>query len=314
LIALLLVFPLLPFSAHAAVITTDTTWSGTVSLAEDILVPEGVTLTIAAGTTVRVTPSESTRTDPEFLSPMTELTIRGTLVVSGKDDAQVTFSPEGGSKASWAGIIIDGGRGKVRSAVIKGAETGITVIKGSLVLVRSTLNGNRYGLTAHSRDSVVRLESSRVTENEYGVFLLNGRVSRAGRRSRRTAERTGIPPGRGRTARLRGPKTGPNDAGRVFGDEVILGTVVWQKRIEVRGTVRVPEGSRLVILPGTTVEFTRKDTNSDTIGENGLLIQGSIIAKGTEGSPIIFRSAEKQRRMRLGFDQYHEQRPVPEPR
>lgn len=282
-------------------ITSDTTWSGTVSLAEDVLVPEGVTLTIEAGTSVRVTPSESTRTDPEFLSPLTELTVRGALVVRGKEGSQVAFYPEGEGEVKyyWAGIILDGGRGTVRSAAVRGAETGITVINGSLSLIRSALTGNRYGLTALGRDAAVRLESSRVSGNEYGVFLLNGArlesrdatVAKNSKRDRYSAgARQGPAPAGGREA-------GNRDAGRVFGDEALLGTVVWKGRIEVRGILRVPEGSRLVILPGTLVEFTRKDTNRDTIGENGLLIQGSLIAKGAEGNPIIFRSAEKQRRM-----------------
>jgi hypothetical protein len=76
---------------------------------------------------------------------------------------------------------------------------------------------------------------------------------------------------------------------------VLAGETVWQGRIRVNGIVRVPEGGRLVIFPGTIVEFSRKDTNGDGIGENGLLIQGRLIAKGTAEAPIFFRSAEKHR-------------------
>lgn len=290
---------LTPAPAVSSVLTSDTIWEGEIILYEDVLVPDGISLTIMPGTVIKVIPSESTRTDPEYISPLTELIVRGTLVVNGQEGSQVSFLPRGDKRFSWAGIILDGGRAMIRSATIRGAETGITVIKGSLSFVRSTLTGNRYGLTAHGRDAVVRLESSRVTENEYGVFLLNGArlqskgtmIEKNSRKDRYSAA------ARRDAAPAEEPETGQKAAGRIFGDEVILGTVVWQKRIEVRGAVRVPEGSRLVILPGTLVEFAKRDTNRDGIGENGILIQGAIIAKGTKEEPIIFRSAEKQRRM-----------------
>ena len=54
---------------------------------------------------------------------------------------------------------------------------------------------------------------------------------------------------------------------RIYGDDALLGTTVWQGRIVVDGVVRVPEGSRLIILPGTIVEFKKKDTNGDGIRE-----------------------------------------------
>ena len=65
----------------------------------------------------------------------------------------------------------------------------------------------------------------------------------------------------------------------------------------MNGIVRVPTEGRLIILPGTLVEFRKKDTYGDGIGENGLLVQGHFIAKGTPQQPIIFRSAETTRRM-----------------
>jgi hypothetical protein len=46
-------------------------------------------------------------------------------------------------------------------------------------------------------------------------------------------------------------------------------------------------------MPGTVVEFGKRDTNGDGIGENGLLIQGVLIAKGSRSNPIFFRSSEK---------------------
>jgi hypothetical protein len=73
--------------------------------------------------------------------------------------------------------------------------------------------------------------------------------------------------------------------------------VIWQGRIEVGGIIRVPQGSRLIVLPGTVVEFLKRDSDGDGIGENGILVQGRLIAKGTKEQPILFRSGENVRRM-----------------
>jgi hypothetical protein len=81
-----------------------------------------------------------------------------------------------------------------------------------------------------------------------------------------------------------------------YGDEVLTGDTVWRGRIVINGLLRVPEKSRLIIAPGTVVEFKKKDANGDGIGENGILMQGVLIAKGTSDGPIIFRSAERQKR------------------
>ncbi len=165
---------LLPSMSAAKVITSDTVWSGEVSVDEDILIPEGVTVTVSPGTTVRITPSESTKTDPEHMSPLTEITVRGALVVDGTPVTPVTFLVKGGNKSSWAGIIVDGGRVNLRSGIIRDAETGIYAIKGTVSISGSLLTKNHYGLTVQGRDAAVRLDDTSVSENDYGIILLRG--------------------------------------------------------------------------------------------------------------------------------------------
>ena len=73
---LLIIFLLMPLQAGAVVLGKDTVWDGEVDIHEDIVVPRGVTLTVQPGTAIRIWPAESTKTDPEYLSHMTEITVR----------------------------------------------------------------------------------------------------------------------------------------------------------------------------------------------------------------------------------------------
>lgn len=292
---------LLAAPAPCMVLTTDTTWSGDVALDQDILVPEGVTLTIQPGSRIRVSASESTKTDPEYLSSLTEIIVRGKLLANGNESAPILFEPAGDKKWSWAGIIIDGGSADIRFSDIRNAETGVYVLAGSLSLTKSLLSGNRYGITVQGPEAKARLRNTRIRENEYGIFLLNNakmdsadvvvQNNRKKDRYEAAVKDYAFP------AKEYVHKAATAEKNRVYGDEALLGTTIWQGRVAVNGIIRVPENSRLIILPGTLVEFSRKDTNNDTIGENGILIQGGIVAKGTRENPIIFRSAEKQRRM-----------------
>jgi len=288
-----------PRGAYAGVIATDTVWEGSITVTEDVLVPEGVTLTVRPGTSITVVSAESTKTDPEYLSPLNEITVRGRLVVEGAEKAPVKFSSEGKKGDLWAGLILDGGTATIRGCRIAGADTGISVVDGTLQLSGSTLQDNRYGLVAQGTKAHVVVADSRIIDNDYGIFTLQGarvatgttEVARNKKKDTYAAPfREYMPP--------KAPALNESaPVGRRYRDMVLLGETVWQGRIEVDGTVRVPEGSRLVILPGTIVEFTRRDTNGDGIGENGIMIQGRLVAKGTASQPITFRSAEKVRRM-----------------
>ena len=301
-LALLLV---IPCRSQAVVLTADTVWKGDIALTEDILVPAGVTLTIAPGTVIRVSSAESSKTDPEYLSPLVELTVRGKLRAEGEPLAPIVFSSEGERKAStWAGIFIDGGTASLRACRIESAETAVHLLNGTLNLHDATLAGNRYGIVLQGKDAAIRGEGNRVTDNDYGLVIFNGAPEGKGIAKvtgNRKKDTLAI------TRQDHWPADEPpvhvmeQPVSRRYGDEVLNGETVWRGRMEVNGIVRVPEGSRLVILPGTVVEFGARDSNGDGIGENGLLIQGTIIAKGTPSAPIVFRSVGGKGR-RGGWD------------
>lgn len=289
-----------PVFATAAVLSADTVWQGEVRLNEDLLVPAGVTLTVRSGTVVKVAASESTKTDPEYMSPLTEITVRGTIRVEGTAGAPVEFSGIEARPGSWAGIIVDHGVADLAGCRIKNADTALHAYGGTVRLQGAFISENRYGLVLQGDQAEATVDlNSRISGNDYGVFSLNNArfspppsvVSGNRKKDYHVALAKRFVP----EDRLGNAVDIP--VSRRYGDAVFRGDTIWQGRIEVSGIVRVPEGSRLLIVPGTIVEFLKKDTNNDGIGENGLLIQGQLIAKGTREKPILFRSAEKNRSM-----------------
>lgn len=288
-----------PPPVQGAILLEDTVWEGEILVEENIVVPQEITLTVRPGTQVRVIPADSTRTDPEYMSSLTEITVHGTLNIEGLPDSPAVFRlQEEAAEANgyWAGIIIDGGTAVIRSCTIRDAETGIWLIAGRAEIDDSTLASNRYGMVAHNKESVVDLTDSRITGNDYGLFILDG--AEVNRRNTTVTENgkkdLHVPEAGEFDGRLPGYEAAAPKSRREVGDEVLQGDAVWQGHVLVSGRVRVPAGSRLIILPGTVVEFTSKDTNSDSIGENGLMLQGVLIAKGTAEQPILFRSAENE--------------------
>ncbi|WP_305045895.1 outer membrane protein assembly factor BamB family protein [Geoalkalibacter sp.] len=78
----------------------------------------------------------------------------------------------------------------------------------------------------------------------------------------------------------------------VLGDLVLREDTLWQGRILIDGTVQVPRGLTLTIAPGSDIAFVRRDRDEDGLGDAGLSVDGRLIARGTRGAPIVFRSAE----------------------
>jgi hypothetical protein len=74
-------------------------------------------------------------------------------------------------------------------------------------------------------------------------------------------------------------------------DSVIEGAVTWSGEVHIDGIVTVKKTGRLVIEPGTRVLFEPRDEDGDGIGDAELLVEGSLIARGTAEAPIFFTSA-----------------------
>ncbi|MBI5142626.1 MAG: right-handed parallel beta-helix repeat-containing protein [Nitrospirae bacterium] len=310
----------------SGVITADAKWSGEIVMTGDLYVVEGVSLTIEPGTTVRVKKSESTKTDPEYLSSLTELLVRGRLVAEGTAEKPIAFLPDSDAaeKEHWAGIIIDRGAASFRHCRIESTETGVYAIQSSPAIDSATITKNAYGVISQGESSKPVIINSRISGNAVGIMALDGARPKLVKNtvSGNTDESVYI--GRGADAVLEANEiTGPAirkfelpaasisipvpfGAGRhpasglepeVIHSTTIMGDAVWSGRILIDGVVRVPAGVKLTILPGTMVEFAKFDSNADGIGENEIFISGTLLAKGTPDAPIVFTSAEKIKRM-----------------
>jgi parallel beta-helix repeat protein len=80
---------------------------------------------------------------------------------------------------------------------------------------------------------------------------------------------------------------------RYVGEQTIWEDTVWEGDILIDGILTVAAEVRLEIRPGTTVRFTRFDSNNDGFGEHEIFIQGQLLALGTADQPIRFTAADK---------------------
>lgn len=162
-----------PLPRISGVLKGDTVLGGDVVLAGDLLIPEGCTLTVDPGTTILVQPAENTKIDPEFLSPLTEILVRGSLTISGTAEMPVRFilmeNPQG-EEVAWAGIILDGAiDGSIDHAHIDRAESGVLCIASSPRILNCRITRSRYGVIAQQGSSPDILSNS-ITDGEGGVF------------------------------------------------------------------------------------------------------------------------------------------------
>ena len=74
---------------------------------------------------------------------------------------------------------------------------------------------------------------------------------------------------------------------------VVTANETWSETVTVTGDVTVPSGITLTIAPGTEIEFDAQDDDqgggSDPLVSE-LIVNGSLVAEGTEAEPIRFTS------------------------
>ncbi len=129
----------------------DEVWSGNTHLAGDVIIPEGITLVMLAGTVVNFASNHSDcDTRLSLLAGLGEgkcnLVVQGNLRIEGEENRVVTvgeliYDLKRQSKMSWSGIIFEGVNALsiVRHAKIRYADVAIVCLDSSSPKIMTNL-------------------------------------------------------------------------------------------------------------------------------------------------------------------------------
>jgi len=261
-------------------------------VAADVWVPPGSRLVVEPGTRILFLEAPSTKTEPVFWQPGTELAVGGTLEVRGEPGRPVLFEGEG----AWGGIVAaPGGRVKLSHARIRGAREGLLCVGAECELRQVRIRDADYGLVSGPGARVTAVGS--VAEScRVGALEAGSRVEGSWAvRSPEDAGRLEVP-GPARTAvPVALPPAEPPRVEYV-GEYTVGRPETWKGEVIVTGRVTVAPEAVLTLRPGTRVRFRRVDTNGDGLGEGELLVLGGIRSLGAPDRPVVFESAEEDPR------------------
>jgi len=279
----------------AKAVTQDTTLSGRVTIAEDLLVPEGVTLSFLPGTEVTVISSEGTRTDSQFVTTQTEILVRGSLDLDG-----TTVSGENDIKGSWGGIVASTGNARVtiKDSLLADAQCGLMMLGGSAQVTGSTFENNETGIAA-AIGAWIGLADNTFRNNDMATaawhtvnplrsptdsFTDNGDDALGLAVQPAEVQHRDILP----VIPERPPVTR-----EYIGEAVLTEDTVWKGTVVIDGQVAVMPEATLTVEPGTHVLFSRQDANQDGFGESWIIVQGTIRVLGEEDDWILFDARDR---------------------
>lgn len=141
-------------------LTADTTWNGTLVLAGDVYVPEGITLTVEPGTQVKFRRIDEISDQNMFVPdspyyPQAELIVRGRLIAKGTKEKPIVFtSVEMDARAAdWGAINFLGSDGNViEYAKILCAYNGIHAHGSTVTVTNSEFVKNGVGISFKSEE------------------------------------------------------------------------------------------------------------------------------------------------------------------
>ena len=270
------------------VLTGTVTWSGDVVVTADVWVPPGSRLVVEPGTRILFLEAPSTKTDPVFWQPGTELAVGGALEVRGEPGRPVLFEGEG----AWGGIVAaPGGRVALSHARIRGAREGLLCVGARCELRQVRIRHADYGLVSGPGARVTAVGSA-AESCRVGVLEAGGRMEgEFAVRSPEDAGRLDVPGLGGTPVPVSLPPAQPPRVEYV-GEYTVSRPETWEGEVIVTGRVTVTPEAVLTLRPGTRVRFRRVDTNGDGLGEGELLVLGGIRSLGTPERPVVFESAE----------------------
>ena len=230
------------------------TIGGAISLTSDLIIPEDITLTIAAGSTVRSN------------SGFSSIFVSGTLIVNGP----VTFtSVEDSAPNQWGGIVFrPNSSGSLDQVTMRngGGETfGLVDIDANAqVVVQNSHFANSSGDGIWIRDAAPTIAACIFTDNQGAAIRLNG---------------SSFP--------LFSGDLGPATESIWIQSTTLDQSGTWHYAgipYVLNGDVRVPEEIALTIAPRVVVK------GNNTF--NSLDISGTLTAEGTAAEPVIFTAFE----------------------
>ncbi len=147
----------------AGTLPGDETWSGSVAITGNVIVPVGITLTVSPGTLVEFNAGEGL-----------QLLVDGTLIAEGTEAANITFTSDSGTpdKGDWTWIRFSStGGGSIIYCRIQYANTGVRIRGSSPVVSESIFSNNHYGISSTDSSSVI--QDNIFTDNGYGISFNN---------------------------------------------------------------------------------------------------------------------------------------------
>ncbi|MDT8394861.1 MAG: right-handed parallel beta-helix repeat-containing protein [bacterium] len=278
----------------ADAVTADTTLSGMVTISEDLLVPEGITLAFQPGTRVTVLSSEGTRTDSQFVTTGTEIVVRGVLVLE-----DTVIRTETGTRGSWGGIVAatPGAAVTLERSTVAGAQYGLMMLGGTARVTGCTFTGNEVGMAAALGAWVIQ---SGNTYRDNGIATAAWHTLNPLKSPSDTFEGNGDgalsltaqPVDVHYRETLPVTPDRPPVTRQYMGEVALTEDTTWSGTVIIDGQVAVPPEVTLEIGPGTHVLFTFRDTNGDGLGESWIVVQGTVKVLGEEDAWVLFDSEE----------------------
>ncbi len=162
---------------YSGAFSGDLVWQESVTMTADVLILKGATLTIRAGTQISVVPAEGTKIDPEYLSPLTELLVRGKLDIQGTPEKPVRFiiiETSETEEIAWAGITLDNAvESYIQRVELERADTAIRCVTSSPEIIEAKIANCRYGIVAQQQ-SHPKILGNILVDGEGGIFSLSG--------------------------------------------------------------------------------------------------------------------------------------------
>jgi hypothetical protein len=262
--------PVPPVATTPAITVTGTLASGTWSRGPYLLqgqttLPAGATLTIDPGTVIEMGSSGA-------------LLVQGTLKAQGTAAAPIVFTSDSAQPApdSWYGLVVDGATA-VNSVldhvqVFYGSATSsgdalLALTEGANITVSNSVfaqgSGNGIAVDNNTRPTI-----SNCTFGNLANYAITAPVDDLGL--------------------ITGAGFGPNQRGFQLAGGTISHSANWEAPgapFVLEGGVTLPAGVSLTLPPGLVVEM----------GSSGsLLVQGTLVARGTAAAPIVFTSDSAQ--------------------